>query len=715
MSGGGLQRLADDLPDEVHELVEALRMLFSSLDLSLRRYALRCHCDASVVSRYLSGDRPPPWSFVEGLVTHVAEERGEPATQEALTHLRGLHRRAVLAAGSSKGKAQELQLLLEQADEEARQSKAREQMTADLLHERQVRIHQLQVQMRAVEAARAVDREEWDTALAEERRQQQVLQGECDRLYAEVRTLRAQLTKAQAATALAEEHCAQLERQLDAAEQEEQPEADRQHQAPRHPAETVENRTDEHDPDAQASAEVGQESGESHVRAAEDRYGGARGPFLREYALTGAFRRPSAQVASVLHYHNGGHSIVWPHQESRRHKPLLGRPYAVTEVLLGMHLSSFSMMLPAASGGDFFGVDVDVRWEVVDPYAVVLARLVDVAQVLTPEVQDRLRAVSLRFPLDQANDAWQAMRSAVQEELAWHLGLRTRTFVRVGMDQPQIRRQALHYRALLDNGDTEALAYLMARNPSDTLSLLTLIQEGQRAANKERTDLLRLFIERGLLSGEDINEQARSVLSFLADNEYRIDDTSPHPALPAQVSAPPVLLEPQQEADIIEPAEPDGTPPAEARRPAPDTAEADTPTPAGTASRPTYHLLSQAEEKVRSRCEETQRIHGPDHRLALAARHDWAGRVGMAGDPDRAADLYRALAADYTRIHGRPSHRGVLAARREQARWAREAGRTAEAKQLYAQLARHYRTLLGPGHRLTRAAEAARKAGPSTQ
>ncbi|MGW0545220.1 hypothetical protein ACWD0D_33720 [Streptomyces griseoincarnatus] len=711
MSGGGLQRLADDLPDEVRELVEALRMLFGSLNLSLRRYALRCHCDASVVSRYLSGDRPPPWSFVEGLVTHVAEERGEPATQEALTHLRGLHRRAVLAAGSSKGKAQELQLLLEQADEEARQSKAREQMTADLLHERQVRIHQLQVQMRAVEAARAVDREEWEATLAEERQQREDLQGECGRLYAQVRTLSAQLTKAQAATALAEERCAQLERQLDAAEQQE---ADGQNQEPGHVVDAAQDRGSGHELSAEEPAAAEREARKDRAAAGEDRYDGPRGPLLREYVLTGAFRRPSAQVASVLHYHNGGYSVVWPHRETRRNKPLLGRPYAVTEVLLGVHLSSFRMTVPAARGGDFFNVEVDVQWQVVDPYAVVQARLVDVAQVLAPEVQDRLRAVSIRFPLDQAKDAWQAMRKTVQDELARHLGLKTRTFVRVDLSRAQLHRQARRYQALFEKGDTEQLAIMMARSPSDTASLLALIHDRERAANKERTELLRLLIEGGLLSRGDINEQARSVLSFLADNEHRTDDTSPRLALPARVSAPPVLLEPQQEADIIEPAEPDGTPPAGARRPAPDAAEADTLTPAGTVGRPTYRLLSQAEERVRSWCEETQRIHGPDHRLSLAARHDWAGRVGMAGDPDRAADLYRALAADYARIHG-PSHRGVLAARREQARWAREAGRTAEAKQLYAQLARHYRTLLGPGHRLTRAAEAARRAGPSTQ
>ncbi|WP_230193505.1 helix-turn-helix domain-containing protein [Streptomyces coriariae] len=215
MGGIGWQRLPDDLPAEARELAEELRMLFGSLELSMRRYALRCHCDVSTVSRYLNGLHTPPWSFIEGLLSHAAQGRAEPVTQEAATHLRRLHRKAVTSSGAAKGKAQQLHILLEQADEDARQSQAREQMAADMLHERQFRIQQLQVQLRAVEAARAVDRDEYDNALVQQHQQQEALRNECSRLYAEVGVLREQLTQATVAKELAEERCSQLELQLD--------------------------------------------------------------------------------------------------------------------------------------------------------------------------------------------------------------------------------------------------------------------------------------------------------------------------------------------------------------------------------------------------------------------------------------------------------------------------------------------------------------------
>ncbi|MDX3697628.1 hypothetical protein PV726_47115 [Streptomyces europaeiscabiei] len=494
MSGSELKPFGEDLPNEVRELAETLRVLFSSLNLSMRRYASRCHSDAGTVSRYLSGLRTPPWSFVEGLLTHVAQERREPATQEAMTHLRGLHRRAVVAS-KSEGKAQELQLLLEEADEEARQFKAREQMTADLLQERQNRIQQLQVQLRAVEAARAIDSESHQQALTDQYQQQEALQGECNRLQAEVQTLRAQLVDAQAATALAETRCAQLERQLDAAEEEEYRKENDHDKGQRHA-----------DADKGPGEYIKQVEGGP---AANDNTSSraARGPLLREYKLTGAFHRSGAHTASVLHYNNGGYSIVFPHQATHHNKPLLGRPFAVTEVLLGVHSSSFSMLLPAAGGVDFFSVEADVHWEVSDPYAVVHARLLDVEQMLAPELQDRLRTVSHRYPLDQANEAWQAMRRALDEEngvLGQHLGLSTRTYVRVDLDRAQVRDRVRRYQAALENGDTQELAYLMARSPADAASIFSLLREERREVRRE--ELLLQIIDRGLVSSDDVSK-----------------------------------------------------------------------------------------------------------------------------------------------------------------------------------------------------------------
>lgn len=264
---------------------------------------------------------------------------------------------------------------------------------------------------------------------------------------------------------------------------------------------------------------------------------------MREYRLTGTFRGPSAQVASVLHYQNGGYSIVRPDGESHHNKPLFGRPRTVTEVALGVHSSSFSMLLPAAGGVDFFSVEADVQWQVVDPYIVVRARLTDIDLILAPELQDRLRAVSDRFSLDQAKDAWEAMRRALNENatpLGVHLGVQTRAYVRVDLDQAHIHRQAHRYEELLEKGDTRGLAFMMARSPADASAIFALIKEAEREAADRSMEMMRLLLDRGLLSRDDINDDARTILNLLRTTPPT--SASIPPALPPAPGAKPPCL-----------------------------------------------------------------------------------------------------------------------------------------------------------------------------
>ncbi|MGP3954275.1 helix-turn-helix domain-containing protein [Streptomyces sp. 7N604] len=233
---GELETLGESSSCEAVALGRELRVLHSALGISVRRYASRCHFDPGTVSRFLNGKRVPPWGFVMGLLTEVAEHRGEPATPEAIAHLRQLHRKAITVSAAT-GRVQELQHLLEETDEQVREYQAREQATAELLQDRQRRLQQVRLEMRAVEAARAVDREEHETVLAEQQRAQDRLRAERDQLQRQVTRLTKELADAQRATALAEERCAQLERQLDAAEEaerREEPEDVPPHPRPSH-------------------------------------------------------------------------------------------------------------------------------------------------------------------------------------------------------------------------------------------------------------------------------------------------------------------------------------------------------------------------------------------------------------------------------------------------------------------------------------------------
>jgi len=125
---------------------------------------------------------------------------------------------------------------------------------------------------------------------------------------------------------------------------------------------------------------------------------------------------------------------------------------------------------------------------------------------------------------------------------------------------------------------------------------------------------------------------------------------------------------------------------------------------------PARHLhiqnLQWAQERYLHTVGESEQIFGPDHRVTLATRHDWAKRIGMAGAPVEATELYTTLIADYERIHG-PDHRGTLSARRQQAWWTWKAGELQKAIELYTALHAYYAGVLGTEHRYTRRSAAA--------
>jgi len=110
------------------------------------------------------------------------------------------------------------------------------------------------------------------------------------------------------------------------------------------------------------------------------------------------------------------------------------------------------------------------------------------------------------------------------------------------------------------------------------------------------------------------------------------------------------------------------------------------------------HSIDWARERYAEVVGENRTIFGAEHRVTFAARHDWAKRIGAAGNPAEAARLYGSLASDFAAVHG-PDHHGVLAARRQQAWWTRMAGDYEEAARLYKKLNDYYVRRLGPGHR----------------
>ncbi|MFF4158134.1 hypothetical protein [Streptomyces sp. NPDC001678] len=194
-----LQAFGEGLSPEMRALAQALRDLFAGLEISERRYAARRSYDSSTVSRYLSGQRLPPWEFALNLLNDVAETRGTVPTPETTEMLRALHHAALKAGKSPTHKVQLLQQQLAVADEDARRAAQRERWLEDTLRDREHRVRELQLQLGGFRAGPDVDADR-------------------SRLFAEIQQLKDELEETREAHRQAEERCERLERRLADAE-----------------------------------------------------------------------------------------------------------------------------------------------------------------------------------------------------------------------------------------------------------------------------------------------------------------------------------------------------------------------------------------------------------------------------------------------------------------------------------------------------------------
>ncbi|WP_067057440.1 hypothetical protein A6P39_45285 [Streptomyces sp. FXJ1.172] len=104
---GEFRPLGNDLPAASRALTQALRELFEGLDISVRRYAARRQWDRGILSRYLNGNRIPPWKSVQELLADLGEHWGAAVTPDAVGMVRALYRAAV-DCGSSQHHAMEV-------------------------------------------------------------------------------------------------------------------------------------------------------------------------------------------------------------------------------------------------------------------------------------------------------------------------------------------------------------------------------------------------------------------------------------------------------------------------------------------------------------------------------------------------------------------------------------------------------------------------------
>jgi PAS domain S-box-containing protein len=208
-----LSPLPADLPPEIRDLAETLRVLFGSLNMSLNRLAALLHSDAGTISRYLSGRRMPPPGFIDALCKAVYDARGSLITADVqeLVHERFLV--ALKAHSPVHYEVQRLTDLLQAAAQEKQQYEIIISALRDAIASKNDKLYQLELEGRRL-------RSSWDNSeslLEEERAHRKYLQQAIGDLCAEVAALKEQLAATQNRAAVAEERCQELEDKLDSA------------------------------------------------------------------------------------------------------------------------------------------------------------------------------------------------------------------------------------------------------------------------------------------------------------------------------------------------------------------------------------------------------------------------------------------------------------------------------------------------------------------
>ncbi|NUH36475.1 tetratricopeptide repeat protein [Streptomyces samsunensis] len=208
-----LAPLKDGLAPEKQALAEDLRRAFLTLGISVRRYAVRRYLNPSTVTRYLNGERIPPWDFVAGVIADVQEAHA-PLTPEAKETLRVLHRDAVKAKQHSS-EVQALQAKLAEADEKTQRITTRQRVLQEALRDRESRLASVRGRCRNLETQFEEQRLAHRAQVQLSQVAYQRLQEECGDLHEQVVYLQEALATTRAELMAVENRCHRLETRLE--------------------------------------------------------------------------------------------------------------------------------------------------------------------------------------------------------------------------------------------------------------------------------------------------------------------------------------------------------------------------------------------------------------------------------------------------------------------------------------------------------------------
>ncbi|MFB7600123.1 ATP/GTP-binding protein [Streptomyces sp. NPDC056160] len=187
--------------------------MFLALGISVRRYAARRFLNPSSVTRYLSGERVPPWDFVAGVIEDVQEAQAA-LTPEAEAALRELHREA-LRSNRHSSEVQALQDKLAEADEDTRRITTRQRALEEALRDREGRLANVRGRCRNLEERLEEQHLAHRGEVVLWQGEYVRLQEECGDLQEQVIYLEESLAVTRAELIAAEDRCQRLETRLE--------------------------------------------------------------------------------------------------------------------------------------------------------------------------------------------------------------------------------------------------------------------------------------------------------------------------------------------------------------------------------------------------------------------------------------------------------------------------------------------------------------------
>jgi DNA-binding FadR family transcriptional regulator len=235
-------------------------------------------------------------------------------------------------------------------------------------------------------------------------------------------------------------------------------------------------------------------------------------------------------------------------------------PGTLYEVDQGLHHTAFDFELPSKRDTFDFTAHVAVEWRVADPLAVVRDNVLD--------VRDALRQVLLRGLSDVTREFHVVEIIAAERTIAHRLvsndpgapyGLQTRIDIRLAADPDAARyaasrreveqqteieelkhsqrrmkesyekeviqtRMAL-YKNIVDSGNVDQCALLLARNPGDVNSIFQLLREERERERRQVTEFITSLLDSGAIDRWDVDDHVRTALEWLKVSTERTVQT----------------------------------------------------------------------------------------------------------------------------------------------------------------------------------------------